>query len=141
MKERGLVRFIGLSGHNRKLFPELGKQGNFDLFHVRYNAAHRGAETETFPVLDEKNRPGIVSFTATRMGQLLNPKKMPKGEAPPTAVDCYRFVLSNSSVDICMIGTKNSDQMRENLTTLDKAPMSKEELDRMRKIGDYIYMK
>ena len=141
LKERGLVRFIGLSGHNRKLFPELGKQGNFDLFHVRYNAAHRGAETETFPVLDEKNRPGIVSFTATRMGQLLNPKKMPKGEAPPTAVDCYRFVLSNSSVDICMIGTKNSDQMRENLTTLDKAPMSKEELDRMRKIGDYIYMK
>ncbi len=49
LKEKGLVRFIGLTSHNRKLFPVLTQEGLFDVFHIRYNAAHRGAETETFP--------------------------------------------------------------------------------------------
>ncbi len=138
LKEQGLVRFIGLSSHNRRLFPGLQKEGIFDLFHIRYSAAHRGAETETFPFLKGDDRPGVVSFTATRWGKLLKPKKMPPGEQPPTAVDCYRFVLTNPSVDVCMIGARNLGQMRDNLGTLNCGPMTEEELNRMRRIGDYI---
>ncbi len=141
LKEQGLVRFIGLSGHNRKLFPRLHQEGIFDVFHLRYNAAHKGAETETFPFLSGDNRAGVVSFTATRWGQLLNPKKMPEGEPPPTAVDCYRFVLSQESIDVCMMGARNLEQMKENLKTLESSPMTDEELKRMRKIGDYVYGK
>ncbi len=141
LKERGLVRFIGLSSHNRKLFPQLQKEGIFDVFHIRYNTAHRGAETETFPFLRGDNGPGVVSFTATRWKRLLNPKKMPPGEQPATAVDCYRFVLTNPSVDICMMGAKNLEQMRENLVTLECGPMTEEELNRMRRIGDHIHGK
>jgi aryl-alcohol dehydrogenase-like predicted oxidoreductase len=66
MKEKGLYKFLGVSGHNRSLFPKLAKDNVFDLFHIRYNAAHRGAEEETFPHLQGDNRPGIVSYTATR---------------------------------------------------------------------------
>jgi aryl-alcohol dehydrogenase-like predicted oxidoreductase len=139
LKEKGLVRFIGLSGHNRKLFPEL--EGELDVFHIRYNAAHRGAETETFPYLSGENKPGVVSFTATRWRQLLKPGKMPKGEAPPTAADCYRFALSNPAIDVCMMGAKNMEQMRENLSVLDQDPMTEEALMRMRHIGDYVYGK
>ena len=138
LKEQGLVRFIGLSSHNRRLFPELQKESIFDLFHIRYSAAHRGAETETFPFLKGDDRPGVVSFTATRWGRLVKPKKMPPGEPPATAVDCYRFVLTNPSVDVCMMGAKNLGQMRENLETLKRGPMTEEELNRMRRIGDYI---
>ncbi len=138
LKEQGLVRFIGVSSHNRRLFPGLQKEGIFDLFHIRYSAAHRGAETETFPFLKGDDRPGLVSFTATRWGRLLKPKKMPPGEPPATAVDCYRFVLTNPSVDVCMMGAKNLRQMRENLETLKRGPMTEEELNRMRRIGDYI---
>jgi len=138
LKEQGLVRFIGLSSHNRRLFPGLRKEGIFDLFHIRYSAAHRGAETETFPFLKGDDRPGIVSFTATRWGRLLKLKKMPPGEPPATAVDCYRFVLTNPSVDVCMMGAKSLGQMRENLETLKHGPMTEEELNRMRRIGDYI---
>lgn len=138
LKEQGLVRFIGVSSHNRRLFPGLRKEGIFDLFHIRYSAAHRGAETETFPFLKGDDRPGVVSFTATRWGRLLKPKKMPPGEPPATAVDCYRFVLTNPSVDVCMMGAKNLGQMRENLETLKRGPMTEEELNRMRRIGDYI---
>ncbi len=141
MKEKGLVRFIGISSHNRKLFPELQKEGLFDIFHIRYNAVHRGAETETFPYITGEDRAGIVSFTATRWKKLLKPKKMPPGELAPSAIDCYRFVLSNPSVDVCLMGAKNMEQMRENLVTLDRGPMTEEELDRMRRIGDHLYGK
>jgi len=141
LKEKGLVRFIGLTSHKRKLFPELYKEGLFDVFHIRYNAANRGGEEDTFPYLkgEESERPGIVSFTATRWRAFLNPKKMPPSESPVTAVDCYRFVLSNSAVDVCMMGARTLEQMRENLTVLEKGPMTEEELARMRKIGDHIY--
>ena len=139
LKEQGMTRFIGLTSHNRKVFPQLQKEGLFDCFHIRYSAAHRGAEQETFPYLTGKDRPGIVSFTATAWKRLLNPKKMPQGEKPPTAVDCYRFVLSNPAVDVCMMGARNIEQMRENLKTLDKGPMTAEELKHMRRIGDYVH--
>lgn len=139
LKEKGLIRFIGITSHNRKLFPQLHKEGLIDVFHIRYNAAHRGAETEAFPFIQGDSAAGIVTFTATRWGKLLNPKKMPQGETPPTAVDCYRFVLSHPAVDVCMMGARNIDQMRENLALLDKKPMDEEELNRMRRIGDHVH--
>jgi len=139
MKEKGMVRFIGMSGHNRKLFPKLREEGLFDVFHIRYNAAHRGAETELFPFVGGEGRPGIVNFTATSWGRLLNPKKTPPGEPPATAADCYRFVLSNPAVDVCMTGAKTIEQMRENLKVLDRGPMTEEEMARMRRLGDFIH--
>lgn len=141
LKEKGLVRFVGLSSHNRKLLGELAKDGPFDVLHFRYNAAHRGAEKDIFPLLGGERRPGTVAFTATRWGKLLDPKKMPPGEKPPTAADCYRFVLSHPAVDVCMSGAKTVDQMRENLAVYEKGPMSEDELARMRRIGDHVYGK
>ena len=139
MKEKGMIRFLGLTSHKRSVFAELAKENIFDLLHVRYNAAHRGAEQDVFPHIKGEDKPGIVTFTATRWGKLLNAKKMPAGVNPPTAVDCYRFVLSHKSVDVCMMGAKTLDQMRENLQVLNREPMSAEELKRMQTIGDFIY--
>ncbi len=138
MKRKGMFRFLAVSSHNRSLFPELAKENLFDVFHIRYSAAHRGAESDSFPYLQGENGAGVVSYTATRWGQLLEEKRMPPGEPPPSASDCYRFVLSHPAVDICMTGPKNLEQMREALRTLDRGPMSEDELVRMRKIGDYI---
>lgn len=141
MKEKGIIRHIGITSHNRKLFPELHKEGLFDIFHIRYNAAHRGAEKDAFPFIGGEDRPGVVTFTATRWGKLLNPKKMPPGTAPPEAVDCYRFALSHKSVDVCMMGARTIDEMRENLQTLEKGPLSADEMERMKTIGDHVYGK
>jgi len=138
-KEKGLVKFIGMSGHNRSLFPELAQDDLFDVFHIRYNAAHRGAEKESFPHFKENGSQGIVTYTATRWGHLLNPKKMPKGELPLSASDCYRFSMSNPAVDVCLAGPKNIDQMRTALSALQLGELSDEEMQRVRMIGDYIY--
>lgn len=139
LKDKGLVRFIGLTSHNRKLFPRLVEDNVLDVFHIRYSAVHRGAETETFPFLEIPKRPGVVSFTATNWGNLLKPGKMPSGETAPTAAECYRFVLSNPAVVVCMTGPKTMDQMQENLSVLEQGPMTEEELARMRKIGDHLH--
>ncbi len=141
LKEKGLIRFIGMTGHNRKLFPELDKRNIFDVFHIRYNAVHRGAETDVFPHLQTAKRTGIVAYTATSWGQLLDQKRMPEGETTPTASDCYRFVLSNPAVDLCLTGSKTIEQMHENLKLLELGPMNEDELARMRRIGDFLYHK
>ena len=139
LKEKGLVRFLGISSHTRSLFPILAREGIFDVFHIRYNAAHRGAETDIFPKLDLDNRPGIVSFTATRWKRLLSQKRMPPGETAPTAADCYRFALASPHIDVCMMGAATQQQMSENLKLLDQPTMTEQELARMRLIGDYQY--
>lgn len=139
LKDEGLIRHLAISSHNRKVFPELAKEGIFDIFHFRYNAAHRGAEKDIFPHINEESKPGMVSFTATSWKQLLNGKKMPEGEQPLSAADCYRFVLSNLGVDVCMMGAKDREQMTENLTTIEKGPLNDDELVRIKKIGDHLY--
>jgi predicted aldo/keto reductase-like oxidoreductase len=139
LKEKGLIRFLGISSHNRRLFPELQRAGIFDVFHLRYNAIHRGAENEVFPLLRAENRPGIVNFTSTAIGKLLNRSKMPPGEETPSAVDCYRFVLSNPAIDVCMSGARTLDEMRQNLKLLEQSPMTEDEIHRMRRIGDHLY--
>ena len=139
LRERGLVRNIGISSHNRSLFPNLMEDGIFDVFHIRYNAANRGAESDVFPKFPPRNKPGIVAFTATRWGQLLKESKMPPGEPPLSASDCYRYVLTNPHVDLCLTGARNHEMLKENLKTLELGPLSEEEMERIRRIGDYVY--
>ncbi len=139
IKERGLVKFLAMSGHHRPTFPVVAEKGILDIIHIRYNAAHRGAETEIFPKLPEEGKPGIVTYTATRWGALLKQRKMPPGENLPRGSDCYRFVLSNSNVDVCMSGPKNRKEMQEALQTLERGPMSTEEMDWMKRVGDHVH--
>ena len=140
LKEQGCVRHLALSGHKRPLFPTL-LDSPIDIFQVRYNAVNSGAEQDVFPFCGGEDRPGMISFTATRWGQLLKESKMPPGEKPLSAKDCYRFVLSNPAVDVCMTGARNLEMMRENLETLESGPLSPEETERVRRIGDFIYGK
>lgn len=140
LREAGLFRHLGISSHQRPLFRGYLADDIYDVFHVRYNAAHRGAETDIFPHLPEKPAcPGIVSFTNTRWGDLLDPKKMPPGAAPPTAADCYRFVLSDPHVDVAVCGPKNDGEMDEALSILSSGPMDAQALEEMRRIGDHVH--
>ena len=140
LQEKGMFRTLGISGHNRPLFPALAQDPRFDLFMLRYNAANRGADVDVFPHLPEE-RPGIVAFTATRHMSLVNSNKIPSHEKRPTATDCYRFVLSNPNVDAVISGPKNIEQMQQNLAEIAKGPLSPEEMTWMRRIGDFVYGK
>jgi aryl-alcohol dehydrogenase-like predicted oxidoreductase len=125
----------------RVLIPELSAS-DIDIFHVRYNAVHTGAERDVFPHLPADGaRPGMVAFTATSWRQLLNPGKIPSGERVPTAADCYRFVLSNPAIDVCMTGPSSQQHVGDMLQALDRGPMNEEEMGWMRRVGQAIYGK
>jgi predicted aldo/keto reductase-like oxidoreductase len=139
MKEKGLFRFLAMSGHHRPIFQKMAETGIFDIFHIRYNAAHRGAEEDCFPFLTGENRPGIVTYTATRHGYLLNSKHMPPGESPLSSTDCYRFAMSHPAVDVCLCGPKDLHQMQDALNALELGPLDDEMRDRAKKIGDHVH--
>jgi len=139
LREKGRFRFLGISSHQRRLFQYYLRDQRYEVFHVRYNAAHRGAEQDIFPHLSGTDAPGIVSFTNTRWGDLLKAKNMPVGFSPPSAPDCYRFALSNPHVQVAICGPKNGREMDEALTILEKGPMDEDRLQSMRMIGDHVH--
>ena len=141
LKDRGRVRFLALSTHTRRVVPQLAGGSDFDVFHVRYNAVHIGAERDIFPHLPAENRPGVVAFKATSSRRLLGQRRIPKNERVPTAGDCYRFVLSNPAVDVSMTGPANAQEMEHALEAWHRGPMTDDELAWMRRVGDAIYHK
>ena len=137
LRETGKTRFLAISAHDRSRFQQYINDGIFDIIMVRYNAAHTGAETEVFPHLQAEGRPGVICYTATRWGTLLKPGL--KEDPAPTAADCYRFCLSQPSVDICLAGPKNHQELDEALRVLQAPPMTPDELSWMRRVGANVY--
>ena len=138
MRDKGMFRHLAISGHERPAFVGYAADPRYRIVHIRYNAAHPGAEADVFPHVPAPSRPGVVAYTATSWGQLLQSKRMPAGEMPLRARDCYRFVLSNPDFNVCMTGPKNAAQMDEALAALDAGPLSPEESKRIRRIGLHV---
>jgi aryl-alcohol dehydrogenase-like predicted oxidoreductase len=138
LRTSGSFGHLGLSTHHRPLVAELCGDPSLGVVHVRYNAVHPGAEHEVFPKLPPAAGPGIVSFTNTCWGQLLDPSRMPAGESCPPAEDCYRFALSQEAVDVAVCGPKNDDELSSALLALRKGPLDPDEMRCMRRIGQHI---
>jgi len=143
-QRRGLVRHLAVSTHKRTLVPEIARGSDYDVVHFRYNAAHSGAEHDIFPQLPAAGRPGLVSFTATSWGQLTRRRSwfgrgIPKGERTPTGGDCYRYVLTQQDVDVCLTGPGTAQHVEEALEALRRGPMTPEELDWMKRVGRAVY--
>jgi len=143
LRERGLIRAIAISTHNRSQAAAIANHdGNVDVLHVRYNAVHPGAERDIFPKLPAPAvRPGIVTFTATCWGDLMKPDKVPTSDKIPTASDCYRFNLTNPTIDLCLTGPRSASDLTAALDALDKGPMTAEQMDWMRRVGQAKYFK
>lgn len=134
---RGRVRHLMISCHHRPTFPLLARDPRVGLLMTRYNAAHPGAELEVFPHLP-KERPGVVAYTTTSWGQLVDPALAPTGERVPSGTDCYRFVLSSPHVDACWAGPENAGQLDDAIRALDLGPLSDDELAWMRRVGESV---
>lgn len=151
LKEQGKVRHIMVSCHHRPSFEKFLRDPTYGAWMLRYNAAHTGAEKEVFPHLDSGRasamrahsnggdfRPGVLAFTATRWGSLLDPRATPPGEKTPRASDCYRFALTNPHVDAVIAGPRDREELDEALASVERGPMSEEELAWMRRVGQSI---
>lgn len=138
-REEGKARRIGLSCHHRKFLGELTANGEIDVMMMRYNAAHRGAEQEIFPHLPQ-HQPDVISYTATRWTYLLRrPRSWPKDARLPTAGMCYRFVLSNPNVNVCLMAPSNLKQFEANLEEVRRGPLGEVDMEFMRQFGDAVH--
>ncbi len=137
LKEEGKVRSIGVSIHDRPRAGRLAEDSPLDLFMIRYNAAHPGAEKDIFPHL-EKRKPSVIAYTATAWRKLLKPPKGWTG-ATMTGGDCYRFCLSNPNVDVVLTGSASGAELDENLRALEKGRLSDEEAKWMREYGKQVH--
>jgi predicted aldo/keto reductase-like oxidoreductase len=127
-RSRGLISLIGLATHRRPLGAECAENGKLDLLMVRYNAAHRGAEENVFPVTDRLRIP-VVAYAAQRWGALVKPTRAdPTGFRPPPAREWYRFALSHPSVSVVLMAPANRRELEEDLSLLEdwRAPSAEE---------------
>jgi aryl-alcohol dehydrogenase-like predicted oxidoreductase len=137
LRDAGKVRHLAISCHNRLTFADFAADPAYGVLMLRYSAAHPGAEKEVFPHLpvSPAPRPGVLAFTATRWGTLLDPRWEPPGEATPRASDCYRFALTSPHVDACLAGPRNGAELDEDLAALDRGPLDADELAWIKRVG------
>ncbi|MCP6758266.1 MAG: aldo/keto reductase [Fischerella sp. CENA71] len=136
-KDSRLIRYVGATTHNRPIALELIEHGQCDVLMHRYNMAHRKAEDDVLPVAQKADIP-VVAFTCTRWGSLLQGYPNWQGE-PPTAADCYRYVLRNPAVHLALTAPKTRQQLEENLSVLHAPPLSSQEVAQWHSYGDLVY--
>ncbi len=126
----GQVRMLGLTGHQRPLAAEWTRSGLLDMLMIRYNAAHRGAEREVFPVTQALGLP-VVTYTALRWGALLRPTRDdPEGFAVPRAPAWYRFALQNQAATVVLMAPESREELEEDLKLLEAdGPLNAEEYE------------
>jgi len=99
-REQGLIRFIGVTGHN---WVEVGKAvatGLFDTVLCWYNLAMQEPEEVLFPHAVEHDV-GVIIMSATRMEKLLGQEDTPDLE------QFYRYVLGHPAVSLSVMGLRS----------------------------------
>jgi len=138
LKERGLARHLCVSAHDRSAYRQHLDSKIFDLIMVRYNAAHRGAEKDVFPLLGREGRPGVICYNSTRWGHLFDPRWVPQAERLPRPTDLYRYALSNPNIEMVLTAPETIEQLEENAKALDMGPLSEGERNWLERIGDHV---
>jgi aryl-alcohol dehydrogenase-like predicted oxidoreductase len=138
LRAQGKVRAFGFSTHHRELALEALRQHPWPVVMTRHSAAHPGAEAALFPEALARGT-GVLTFTATCYGRLLRPAPGAPAEAPlPSAVDCYRYSLTQPGVSACLCAPRNHRELRENLEVLARPWMMPDTLGAMRAHGERV---
>jgi predicted aldo/keto reductase-like oxidoreductase len=138
-QKEGQVRLLGVTSHQRPLAADMARSGLLDLLMIRYNAAHRGAESDVFPTTDAVKMP-VVAYTCLRWGALLRPTPDdPPGFTVPRAPAWYRFALQNPSVTVALMAPDNRAELDEDLMVLDASgSLSPEEYEMLAQHGQRV---
>jgi predicted aldo/keto reductase-like oxidoreductase len=135
----GTVRRIGITSHQRALAAEMAKSGVLDTIMIRYNAAHRGAERDVFPVTQPLGLP-VIAYTALRWGALLRPTpEDPPGFLVPRPPARYRIVLQHPAVAVTLSAPQTRAELDDDLGVLSaKGPLTNEEYAALAKHGERV---
>jgi len=137
LRDEGKVGAHGFSIHQLGPSAELTREFRPDVLMIRYNASHRKAEELLFESLGEE-RPGVIAYTATRWGMLLDPLPAAGFERGLSAPDCYRFALAHPAVDTVLCAARSEQEMAENVAGVLEGPLEGEPLIEARRFGDAV---
>ncbi len=125
-REEGLVRFIGVTGHDWVQVQAAVATGLFDTVLCWYNCAMKEPEETVFPEADANNT-GVVIMNASRNDKLFSDSGTPSPE------QFYRYVLSHESVNVTIIGLRNVELFCQIASSLSErstlAPQEKADME------------
>jgi len=105
-KEEGLIRFMGVTGHDWVQMKEAVATGLFDTVLCWYNCAMREPENTVFLEAYARNM-GVIIMNATRNDKLFNDPESPSPE------QFYRYVLSHEAVHVTIMGLRDVERFRQ----------------------------
>jgi aryl-alcohol dehydrogenase-like predicted oxidoreductase len=105
-REEGLVRFIGVTGHDWVQVQKAVATGLFDTVLCWYNCAMKEPEDTVFAEARARNV-GVVIMNASRNDKLFG------GPDAPSPEQFYRYVLSHEAVHVTVMGLRDVDRFRQ----------------------------
>jgi diketogulonate reductase-like aldo/keto reductase len=123
-KEKGKIRYIGITHYLESSYPELEKIMNdepIDFLQVNYNLTDRKADQRLLPLAKEKKIAVIISqpFNVGKLFKQVENKKLPTWAAD---FDCkswaqffLKFILSHPAVTCTIPGTSTAVHMQDNV--------------------------
>ena len=99
-RDEGLIRFIGVTGHDWVQMQAAADTGLFDTVLCWYNCAMRGPE-ETILAAARSRNMGVIIMNASRNDKLLRDPDAPSPE------QFYRYVLSHEAVHVTIRGLRD----------------------------------
>ena len=135
-QDEGLVRFIGVTGHDWVQVQKAVATGLFDTVLCWYNCAMKEPEETVFPEAQTHNT-GVVIMNASRNDRLFD------GPDAPQPEQFYRYVLSHEVVHVTVMGLRNVERFCRIASALSESivltPQDKSDLEaygsRMRAAG------
>ena len=120
-REEGLIRFIGVTGHDWEQIQRAVATGFFDTVLCWYNCAMKEPEETVLPEA-RKHNTGVVIMNASRNDKLFD------GEGAPGEEQFYRYVLSHESVGLTIMGLRDVPRFRRIASALsDRVILTTEE--------------
>ncbi len=139
-RRAGLVRFAGVTVHNRALARQIIESEQIDVINLRYSLAHPGQEARVLPAAAQHNC-GVVAYSALKYGLLVNrPDGWPARPRIPTPAECYRFVLGHPAVHVAWVGARTVAQVEANVAAIRPfVPLRNATQRCLRRFGRYVH--
>jgi hypothetical protein len=133
------VRATGATFHDRAAAASCVADGDLDVAFIRYNADHRGAENDVFPVLARERRALLFNFKSTagfvphaRFREL----RFDDDAWRPSVTDHYRFVLTRGEVDGILCSPGDAAQVASLERAIDLGGLCEEQLSYIKCVAD-----
>ncbi|TQF17334.1 hypothetical protein FJV41_03350 [Myxococcus llanfairpwllgwyngyllgogerychwyrndrobwllllantysiliogogogochensis] len=138
LRTEGKLRAFGFSTHLRDLARDALARQPWPVVMTRHSAAHPGAEAALLPEAQRQGT-GVLTFTTTCYGRLLRPVPgAPQDTTLSSAVDCYRYSLSQPGVSASLTAPRNRRELLHNLDVLSRPWMEPDALSAMRAHGERV---